>query len=46
MDENMRRLEKILLETIERIANEPKSEVDIEVLPQLAQALVRLWEIR
>ena len=44
MTENQKELEKILLKTIERMANEPKSEVDIQILPQLAQTLINLWE--
>ncbi len=45
MNENERKLEAVLLEVIERIAREPMSEDEVQVLPQLAHALIRLWEM-
>lgn len=45
MNENERRLETALLEAIERIVKEPTSEVETQILPQLAQALINLWNL-
>ncbi|HZJ82443.1 MAG TPA: hypothetical protein VFD57_01395 [Clostridia bacterium] len=44
MTRNGKRLEIALLETIERIAYEPTLEAELQILPQLAQALIILWE--
>ena len=40
---NEERLEKALLEFIEREAKEPSSGSAITVLPMMAQALINLW---
>lgn len=45
MSEQQKRLEAALLKFIERVANEPKSEVETQILPQMAQALLSFWEI-
>ena len=44
-DKEKKILETALLEAIERIVKEPTSEVETQILPQLAQALINLWNL-
>lgn len=44
MTEEQKRLEKILLEIIEEIKNEPTPE-SIKVIPGAAHELIELWKI-
>lgn len=39
------RLEKALLEFIEKATKEPKSETETKIVPDLAQVLLELWKI-
>lgn len=42
--EEKKRLESALLTFIERTAEEPVSEKEVEVLPALAHELIELWK--
>lgn len=46
MSENEKRLEKALLEFVERVVKEPNSEAETNVLPHMAQVLITLWDNR
>lgn len=39
------RLEKELLEFIEKTTKEPKSETETKIVPDLARVLLKLWKL-
>lgn len=45
MSEEQKRLEKILLDFIEKTLRDAASEKEVEVIPGAALALIELWKI-
>ncbi|WP_024295024.1 hypothetical protein [Lacrimispora indolis] len=45
MSEEQKRLEKALLDFIERVSSNAASEKEVEIIPEAALALIELWKI-